>query len=144
LDDIPVEETGCESKPVIVEESENIRRISNYVGEKLEKMTEKEFAGAIPKPNPVIPLKQLEQFALDSWKRLEGLEQKYPILTEWLKLQKNKLVVIRDRQKYQPTDFNNLLIKIDQKEKEYPVINPEIEKDRTIIKKYIIQRFSAS
>jgi hypothetical protein len=142
LDDIPVEETGCESKPVIVDEPEQIKPISNYISEKLEKMSENQFAGAIPKPGPMIPIKQLESFALDSWKRLESMDQKYPILTEWLKLQKNKLVLIRDKNKYQQSDFNNLLIKIDQKEKEYPRMDPEIEKDRIIIKKYIIQRFT--
>jgi hypothetical protein len=141
LDDIPVEETGCDDKPVIVEEPENIKQISSYIGEKLEKMTENQFAGSIPKPGPVVPLKQLEMFALDSWNRLETLTQKYPILSEWLKLQKNKLFLIRDRNKYQPQEFSNLLIKVDQKEKEYPGMDPEIEKDRIIIKKYVIQKF---
>jgi len=145
LDSIPIEETGCDlEKPTVNDEEEPpIPSISQHLSKKLNQMTEKEFAGSIPKPQPIIPFSQLETLALQSWKRLDDLTKQKPILMEWLKLQKQKLTLIKERGKCTPADFKKCLIAVDQREKQFPQESPEIEKEKLIIKKYIIRRFQA-
>ncbi len=91
-------------------------------------------------------LKELEIKALESWKQLDSIAKKMPILDKWLLLQKEKIKFLKTITQFEPHAFKLIMLNIQNKEKEYERFgfSNEINILRSYIVKYIDFRFSKS
>jgi hypothetical protein len=150
LDDIPVEETGyIEDPPQLEETLSKNNTIKNVISRKLDSIENENTIGSIPVPktvqhkDPVTILNEYEVKALESWRVLESLTPKYPILSKWLLLQKEKIKLNKLKQQITHQAFIDMNDKINRSEKEFEKIQypDEINKLRIDIIKYFTFRF---
>jgi hypothetical protein len=152
LDDIPVEETGyIEDPPQLEEPFPKNNTIKNIISRKLDSLENENLTGSIPVPiskpivnkDPVTILKEYEIKAIDSWKKLDELSPKHPIIGKWLLLQKEKIKLYKLKDQIAKQSFIEMNDKLNKSEKSFEKINytDEIIKLKEDIVDYISFRF---
>ena len=152
LDDIPVEETGyIEDPPQLEEPFPKNNSIKNVISRKLDSLEHENLIGSIPVPisktivnkDPVTILKEYEIKALDSWRKLDELSPKYPIIGKWLLLQKEKMKLYKLKDQITKQSFIEMNDKLNKSEKSFEKINytDEMIKLKEDIVEYISFRF---
>ena len=151
LDELPVEETGyTEDPPQLEEKLDKNNTIRNLIYNKLDSL-KSEPVGAIPVPKTqltqeqiVYRLKDLEVKAINSWKALDVLSSKYPVLEKWLLLQKEKIKLLKLKDQMNKDSFNEMYSKLNQTEYDQKITYPDdVNKLRMDIINYLQFRFKS-
>jgi hypothetical protein len=151
LDELPVEETGyTEDPPQLEEKLDKNNTIRNLIYNKLDSL-KSEPVGAIPVPKTqltqeqiVYRLKDLEVKAINSWKSLDVLSSKYPVLEKWLLLQKEKIKLLKLKDQMNKDSFHEMYSKINQTEYDQKSTYPDdVNKLRMDIINYLQFRFKS-
>jgi hypothetical protein len=151
LDELPVEETGyTEDPPQLEEKLDKNNTIKNLIYNKLDSL-KSEPVGAIPvlktqltQEQIISRLKDLEVKAINSWKALDVLSSKYPVLEKWLLLQKEKIKLLKLKDQMNNDSFNEMYSKINQTEYDQKTTYPDdVNKLRMDIINYLQFRFKS-
>lgn len=151
LDELPVEETGyTEDPPQLEEKLDKNNTIRNLIYNKLDSL-KSEPVGAIPVPKTQLTqeqiisrLKDLEVKAINSWKSLDALSSKYPVLGRWLLLQKEKIKLLKLKDQMNKDSFHEMYSKINQTEYDQKSTYPDdVNKLRMDIINYLQFRFKS-
>jgi hypothetical protein len=151
LDELPVEETGyTEDPPQLEEKLDKNNTIRNLIYNKLDSL-KSEPVGAIPvlktqltQEQIISRLKDLEVKAINSWKSLDVLSSKYPVLGRWLLLQKEKIKLLKLKDQMNNDSFNEMYSKINQTEYDQKTTYPDdVNKLRMDIINYLQFRFKS-
>jgi hypothetical protein len=151
LDELPVEETGyTEDPPQLEEKLDKNNTIKNLIYNKLDSL-KSEPVGAIPVPKTQLTqeqilyrLKDLEVKAINSWKSLDVLSSKYPVLGKWLLLQKEKIKLLKLKDQMNKDSFNEMYSKLNQTEYDQKSTYPDdVNKLRMDIINYLQFRFKS-
>ena len=146
-----MEETGyTEDPPQLEEKLDKSNTIKNLIYNKLDSL-KSEPVGAIPVPKTqltqeqiIYRLKDLEVKAINSWKSLDVLSSKYPVLEKWLLLQKEKIKMIKLKDQMNKDSFNEMYSKINQTEYDQKITYPDdVNKLRMDIINYLQFRFKS-